>query len=242
MRHPHRTLALALGLTFFVPMAAAGQPVGHVCKANPTVLGTPPDQPIPIQLKQPDPVLMDMDVETLKQASASVTIEGPARGMVKLGPESKVRFERWVANAANGQDIPFFVQVGHFLAAFTPRSPDDRHTVRIKTPNGTTIRLEGTLIDVQVAPDGSTSVYVIEGAATVTSKSGAKVHLTAGTRTVVNPGQPPTPPAPADPGTGTLSPPAADGKFHGPGTTVIVDPPWLRPQDLQLDLPRLDRP
>jgi hypothetical protein len=143
-------------------------------------------------------------------------------------------FKRWLVNAAQGQDIPFLVQIGQILAAFTPHQ-DDKHAVYIDTPTAH-IYLEGTLIDVQVAPDGSTSVFVIEGAAKVTSTAGGQVHLAAGTRTEVVPGQPPTPPAPADPGTGTLSPAAS-----GPRAGVIVDPPQLDLRALQLDLPRLDR-
>jgi len=241
MRAHSAIFALLLGLAWLAltPAAAQGKIVGHVVGLAPAVAGQVTEPPGPSQDLHPgDGVVEDMEVATGKRAGANVTVEGPKRGAVRLAAETRVVFKRWVINAAQGEDIPFSVQIGHFLAAFAPH-PDDKHTVYIDTPTAR-IRLEGTLIDVQVAPDGSTSVFVVEGAATVTATAGGAVHLTAGTRTEVSPGLPPSLPAPANPLTGTLSPPAAGPAFHGPGF-VITDPPRLDLRELQLDLPRVDR-
>jgi len=154
-------LALVLGLAGIAPAAAQPRPIGYVVRLAPTVHGRATQPPgTPKSLKKGDAVVEDMEVATDKQAGANVTVEGPKRGAVRLAAETRVVFKRWLINAARGQDIPFLVQLGHFLAAFSPHQ-DGRHTVFIDTPTAH-IRLEGTLIDVQVAPDGGTVVTVRE--------------------------------------------------------------------------------
>jgi len=190
-----------------------GKVVGHIVELAPVVAGKATVPPGPRQLlHQGNDVIEDMEVATDRNAGARINIVAkPARGVVRLAPETRVVFKKWLVNAAQGLDIPFSVQVGHFLAAFLPHQ-DGRHTVYIDTPTAH-IRLEGTLIDVQVASDDTSTVYVIEGSATVMSASGHEVRLPQGTSTVVRQGKPPTNPTdhlPGFPCSGKLSEAAVD--------------------------------
>jgi len=245
MRALPGTLALALAVLTPVPGFAA-EPIGHLvqrpcpakatqnCVVKATLLGAPSS----VQIVPFDGIFLDERVETEQVAFARFTIGShpPLQGAVKLGPETKVIFRKWLVDEATGvREGELYVMVGHFLAFFTPRPKEkEKGTIWIETPTAR-IPLGGTMIEITVAPDDSTAVQVYEGTAEVKSKAGGAVELTAGTRTTVRVGEPPTPPSPIDPNENTLGPPTGTD-FHPPG-----EPPVINPRDL-LDLPRLDRP
>jgi hypothetical protein len=196
MRILSGSFALLFGLVYLASPQDASHFIGRVVRLAPMVQGAAPGKESKL-LQQGDGVVEDMDVATGKNARVNIIVVGPKRGAVRLAAETRVVFKRWLLNATQGDDIPFKVQIGHFFAAFETHN-DDRNTVYIDTPTAH-IRLEGTLIDIQVEPDGSSTVYVIEGRATVESVTGGKVVLTAGTSTVVRHGKSPTDPTPRTP-------------------------------------------
>jgi hypothetical protein len=110
--------------------------------------------------------------------------------------------------------------------------------VTIDTPSAS-LGIKGTVLRVLVDADGRTLVAVLEGVVEVSSKPPGPertVVLPAGTFTIVEPGGAPSPPAPFDPGAGTLSPDAGGPDFTVPGEDVFDETPLI--DDGQRELPR----
>jgi hypothetical protein len=180
------------------------------------------------------------EVRTHRGAGAKVTV-GPPRtgGRIDLGPETRVVFEQWLFDAANDRiaEAGWRLQVGYLRAFFTP-TPEGKREVWITTPTVKRIRLIGTALQVEVAPDGTTLVWVIEGEARVETEAGgeaAAITVPAGMWTVIARGRPPAPATPFDPGTAAQSPDARGPAFPSP---VFTEPPELDIRRLRLDLPK----
>ena len=90
------------------------------------------------------------------------------------------------------------------------------------------VGVKGTDLRVDVDEGtGTTVVAVTEGVVSVRSKAGGEVTLRAGQRTVVAPGQPPTPPGPIDTGSLSLSAAAGGPAFTPPQETAFPNTPLL---------------
>ncbi|HVR97812.1 MAG TPA: hypothetical protein VMW27_14435 [Thermoanaerobaculia bacterium] len=238
-----RNRALALGLVFTLgllpPRLAVAAAMGIVAWVHPAVEARQPgmaSQPV----TQGYAVQVGEEVRTDRGAGAKVIV-GPPRtgGRIDLGPETRVVFEQWLFDAANDRitEAGWRLQVGYLRAFFTP-TPEGRREVWITTPTAKRIRLIGTALQVEVAPDGTTIVWVIEGEARVEPEAGgeaAAVTVPAGTWTVIAPGRVPAPPTVFDPETAAQSPDAGGPAFPRP---VFTEPPELDVQRLRLDLPK----
>jgi hypothetical protein len=230
MRSPLLLSLLLLSPSLF-PAAGSAQlvEVGRVVRVVPDVTGGIPGQEYELLVEKAK-VVLGTEVVTAKRAGTRIRVGtgGGPTGTVDVGPRSRFLFEEWVPEAIKGK-ARLSVQIGYLLAYFQPRTPDQSQLITITTPSGI-LYVTGTALGVEVAPDGSTSIAVLEGSVRVESRSGGKVTVTAGNQTRVAMGQPPTPPAPfrASPG----------GPDLGlPDRTWIVDPPLV-----DLDNPRLDLP
>lgn len=193
------------------------------------VKGKAPDEPAPRPLKLSDEVVEKMEVRTGSRSSAKIQVgfSGP-RGSVDMFPRSSLVFDKWLLE----DDATLLVRVGACLFNLWPRKPGQEHMVRITTPKGTTLTLLGTSVFLQVAPDGTTSAFVLEGSVTMQSQSGDEVTIATGQVAHVTPGRPPT-----EPVSFTVSP-GGDGSLPwlpGPG---ITDPPQIDLDDPRLDLPK----
>jgi hypothetical protein len=248
MRLLWKALPLALWASLLPAVGFAQEEVvAKLVDSNPRVDATPPGAAISKNAE----IRKGAEVKTGKNPAGATIAVGPkpVRGMMKMGPESRITFKQWVVNAATGGEVGFFVELGNLLVAFTPPKPNDilvepgradwidpKVDKWIETPTVHRIRLRGTMVHVRVAPDGTTTVFVLEGSATVESNTGAAVELPAGTGTTVRPGEGPTPPAPISPDSVLV---AFDPSIPPPS---FGDPPLLSPRDLNLDLPKVDRP
>jgi quercetin dioxygenase-like cupin family protein len=182
-------------------------------------------------LKKRDLIVERTKVVTKKRAGAEIQVGRPPgkHGIVMLGPVTQFTFDKWIAEAMGGE-YALRLYVGRVLALFWPDNGE--HIVKINTPTGP-VTLRGTAVYLEVSPiDHSTFVYVLEGQVTVESLAGGEVTVHAGEQTRVSVGQPPTPPAPPNSGTG----PGPDLK--SPGEEWLVDPPLIILDDPRLDLPK----
>ncbi|HEX7182869.1 MAG TPA: hypothetical protein VF756_13580 [Thermoanaerobaculia bacterium] len=252
MKRRGRLPALLVALGLALPSCAAlAQPksVGNLAsrEGRKKVTGGLPEEPFR-DLKVPDKLPERMRVKTGEASGARVTI-GRYQGAVRIGPKSQLELRRAILDFATGRvdELDFWAELGRLRFVFF-RPPGDASQsplgaapgeVWIRTPNGTEVRLAGTDVQVEVAKDGSTSVYVIEGAVSVRSRDGSEVRVEAGRWTWVGIDLPPTPPAPF--GVGTDAP--------GPGPFpedlgIPPDPPSLSPErdGFARDLPKAGPP
>jgi hypothetical protein len=231
-----RPLGIALPLALaaaLLPAAASAETevVARLVDHHPQVVARPPGA----EISPTAEIRKGTEVATGKAAGAliAVGVGSPVRGMMKMGPESRITFKEWVVNAATGRQVGFFVELGSLLTAFSPRRPGDID-VWIETPTVHRIRLHGTMVYVKVTD--VTSVVVLDGSATVEASAGGSVELASGTGTTVRLGESPTPPAPVDPGSALVGP------VPLPNGPSFSDPPLLDRLDLNLDLPKVARP
>ena len=186
-----------------------------------------------------------MRVLTGKASGARIAI-GKLQGAVRMGPESEIELNRAIVDLATGvvRELDFWTQLGQLRFLFFRPPPDESRRVlgaaprevKILLPTGAYIHLLGTDVQVEVAPDGSTKVFVIEGAVTVTSRNGATVRVEAGQWTWIGIDGPPRPPEPFGDGTDAPGP----GPFPG-DERIPPDPPRLDPRPVP-DLPKEGRP
>jgi hypothetical protein len=238
MRPLRRMLSLAF-LASLLSTAAFSEPevvVARLVRHQPRV-EAPPGAPISPGAPGAE-IRKGTEVQTGKKASAlfAVGTRPSMRGMLKLGPESRVIFEKWVVNAATGGEIGLDFRLGDLLVAFVSPKNDIQLEPGvekwIETPT-VRIRLHGTMVAVKVEKNGTTSVFVLEGNATVESNAGGTVELPAGTQTTVRPGESPTAAAPIDPGN------AIAGLDPLPDGHSFSDPPLANLLNLNLDLPKV---
>ena len=245
-----RRLAFAaLLLLAHAPARAAGEAerVGQVSQPVRQVQGREGDQQ-PRDLRDRDPVWKLMWVQTFVKARTDVTLGQSAwtdKGRVRLGPDTEVRFEDWVADLAAGRinRLSLKVALGQIWMAFapTPKGLPREGQYDILTPGGT-IRLEGTDVYVKVEPDGTTSVYVREGSVRIQPNTGGELVLKAGFWTRMHPEGPAAPPSRFEPA--DFDPPVdPEGRDLGPpGEKDIIDPPELDVRDPRLELPKSGGP
>jgi hypothetical protein len=109
---------------------------------------------------------------------------------LSIGASSQVTLDRFVYDpdpAKSAVALSIAKGVARFTTGNLPKS-----SYRITTPTAT-IGVRGTIITITVADDGTTTISVDEGVATVTS-NGQTVEVNAGMTTTTVPGQPPSQP------------------------------------------------
>lgn len=234
-------LLCALGA---LPAAAQATEVGRVTRAAPEVKGRHNGPPQPLQVHAA--VFQGMEVETFRRAGARIAINThlPHRkGMVVLGPRTRVEFTDYVVDAARGLpvEMSWRVKLGNFRVALWPRpegSPPGEGEYVIRTgpeddPRSTEIRMAGTDVAVSVARNGATTVWVLDGEVTVKGPAGEPVQVPAGYRTRVPRHGRPEPPVRFD----RTPEPLPDLLPHS-GEVLFPDPPRLDLRRLRLDLPQ----
>ncbi len=199
--------------------------VGKVVSLVPTLFGTMPDGPT-VALVKLDEVRLDMTLMTAARASAQIVFVGGVQGTLIMGADSKVVFDQWVVWQGT-REIELRTLVGKFLVFFMPQTQGHAAgKVTIRTPAGK-LELHGTAACVEVAPDGATTIAVLEGLVIFKGAAGAEVQLPKGAWTKVVPGKPPT--------VRSRGAPA----FDLPAQLLVEDPPHL--DLLRVNLPKAGR-
>jgi hypothetical protein len=183
----------------------------------------------PVALAKLAEVRLDMTLATAARASAQILFAGGVRGTLIMGADSKVVFDQWVVVQGTRSEIGFQTLVGKFLVFFLPQTQGHAAgKVTIKTPAGL-LELHGTAVCIEVTPDGTTTVAVLEGRVTFKGAAGGEIQLPQGAWTRVVPGQPPTVQSHGAPA------------FDLPAQLLVEDPPHLDLRRLVLDLPKMGR-
>lgn len=115
--------------------------------------------------------------------------------MLTVGPDSKVTLDEFVYDP-NSQNSKMVINTAIGVARFVTGKMGSA-SYKIATPTAT-IGVRGTVFTVFVAANGATSVVVENGAVNVTGQNGLPVDVPAGLATNVQPGEPPSDPAPPD--------------------------------------------
>jgi hypothetical protein len=207
------TLRKAIAVFLFVSLAAPALAVdvGEVVLVRNSVRGTVPGQTAR-QLAKGDALVLNVLVETGPDSATKMTFD--PKGALTLGAKSKVTLDRARVDEETGRnESALSIAFGRVRLAL---SKSYRGEVKIDTPTAT-VGVKGTDVWVEVdEATGTTVVTVLEGKVSVTTKTGCEVTLSAGTRTVVAPGQHPTLPAAIEPGSSTLSASAGGPAFTLP--------------------------
>lgn len=209
--------------------------VGEALRVRPEVTAEPPKQEKQM-LKPKGDIHEGTRVNTAPQAGTAILFnptEGP-RGLVQLGSRTRFTFDsRTISDVIEGR-WSFTVDVGKLLAMFSPETATDEHRISItagKPGKTATVRLYGTAVYLDVAPDGSMYLAVLEGRATVESPAGSEpVPVDAGEQTTIAPGQTPTGPVPFNEGLA--------GAPDLRGAPWILEPPLIDLNDPRLNLPK----
>jgi len=180
----------------------AGDRVGEVAWVQGEVTGTPQGGST-AALAANDPVRLAQLIVTGARSGAGLAFE--PRGALTLDPESRLTVDRDVYDEATGASESAVSLLLGKARLFLSRAFSG--SFAIDTP-AATIGVKGTALIVGVAADGTTQVWVLEGAGvdvTVTSKAGGALPLAEGFTTTVAPGYAPTPPVPFDPDGGAVA-------------------------------------
>jgi hypothetical protein len=201
--------------------AAFAADVGEVVLVRNQVRGTPPGGAVRA-LTAGDGVALGLTVETGADSAAKLAFD--PSGALTLGPRARVVVDRARVDQATGRaDSALSLLTGQIRLALGRLF---RGEVAIDTPTAV-VGVKGTDLRVEVEDGtGTTTVVVTEGVVEVRSKAGGTVTVRAGRRTVVAAGQPPTPPAPLEPGAAVLAA-AAGGPAFTPPQSLFADSPLV---------------
>ena len=133
-------------------------------------------------------VQQDETVETATSSAAKLIFEDNTQ--FEIGPASQVTLDRFVYDAdPSKSQVALSVAKGaaRFVTGYLPKTDYE-----IRTPVAT-IGIRGTIVDIEVAGNGTTKIYVEEGVAFVNG-GGAVVELGPGQATIVFPHGVPSPP------------------------------------------------
>ena len=227
---------LATALPLFALLAlplAAQEEVGTVYHARGEVRGTPPGGSA-ADLSPGDRLVVEHEIETGDDSRTGMLFD--PEGRLRIEENTRLTIDRATVDSVTGRgESALTLWIGKIELALGSLF---RGEVTIETPSAS-LGIKGTVLRVLVDADGRTLVAVLEGVVEVSSKPPGPertVVLPAGTFTIVEPGAAPSPPAPFDPGAGTLSPSAGGPDFTVPGEDVFDDSPVIPPG--QRELPR----
>jgi hypothetical protein len=213
-----RLLVSLLALLLAAGSAFAAD-VGEVVLVRNDVRGTPQGgSPRPLAVG--NGVGLDLRVETGADSGAKMTFD--PQGALTLGSRARIVIDRNLVDQVTGHsESALSVLAGQVRLALGKLF---RGEVSIDTPTAV-VGVKGTDLRVDVdEPTGTTVVAVTEGVVIVRSKAGGEVTVRAGQRTLVAPGQAPTPPSLIEPGDSTLSASAGGPAFTPPQTAFPETP------------------
>lgn len=214
-----RHLLPSLLLVLLAAGSASAANVGEVVLVRNEVRGTPQGG-TPRPLAVGNGVGLGLRVETGVESAAKMTFD--PHGALTLGARAKAVIDRNLVDQVTGRsDSALSVLAGQVRLALGKLF---RGEVSVDTPTAV-VGVKGTDLRVDVdEPTGTTIVTVTEGVVTVRSKAGGEVTVRAGERTLVAPGQAPTPPGRIDPGSATLSASAGGPAFTPPQSAFPETP------------------
>src|SRR3954468_24181953 len=207
-------------LALLLPAPALGAGVGEIVLVRNTVHGTPPggaDHPLAVG----DGVVLGLRLETGADSGTKMTFD--PSGSYTLGAKTRAVIDSNLVDSVTGRnESALSVLAGTVRLALGKLFHGD---ISIDTPTAV-VGVKGTDLSVHVdEASGTTIVVVTEGTVTVRSKAGGEVIVTAGRRTLVAPGQPPTPTAPILPTDSTLTASAGGPAFTPPQETAFPESP-----------------
>lgn len=191
-RRPLAALLLLL-LALAAPGASGQDRAGEVEEVRNDVRGTPP-QGATVPLAKGDALVIDHRVETGADSGARMLLG--TDGNLALGSRTRIVLDQALIDRAGASRSRLSLLVGSLRLRLGDLF---RGSFEIDTPTAV-IGVKGTDVRVFVYPSGITVVTVLAGVVTVAGKAAAAgaVEVTAGQKSVVEPGRSPTPPQPAD--------------------------------------------
>ena len=212
---------------------ASAQQAGRTVETRGQVQGTPPGEP-EAPLAPGDGLVLNHLIATSQASAARLAVlQG---GSLSMGQSTQLRLDQERIDAATGaSQSTFSLLLGRLELALGRLFQGE---LTIETPTAT-LGLRGTLVRVLVDASGRTTVAVFEGVVQFTSNTGGAVNVQPGFFSVVDPGAPPTPPAPFDLRGAGISVGTRSPDFIVPGEDVLIDSPF--PLDL-IDTPRQQLP
>ena len=251
MRRSRGSFVLSLAVGFLILTLAAapgkgqgeqgGERVGEVVSLVSPVTETVLADDASRELAVLDPVRLGTRIVTGSEAEVFMTLE--PKGTLELGPEDRLTIDRMTVDEATGRTegaISLLVgRVKLFISDLFGAGAEME--VDVDTPTAT-IGVKGTGVVIDVAPRGTTVVWVLEGEVEVRAKAGGEaLELEEGELTVIAPGRLATPPTPFEPGSGATDPGALPAPLATPPEGT--GDPSLFPRPPQLDIPgRGDEP
>jgi hypothetical protein len=213
--------AAAAAVCLFPAARLAGaQQAGRTVETRGQVQGTPPGAG-EVPLAPGDGLVLDHLIVTRTAAAARLAVL--RGGSISMGQETQLRLDQERIDAATGQSqSTFSLLLGRLELALGRLFQGE---LTIETPTAT-LGLRGTLVRVLVDENGRTVVAVLEGVVEFTSLAGGAVDVEPGFFSVVDPGAPPTPPAPFDLGGAGISAGTRSPDFVVPGADGLVDSPF----------------
>lgn len=184
-------LGLAAGLLAGGQAAAQPQPVGKAEAIVRVVEGVMNADTR--RLRVADEVFSNEVIATRADSASKIRFLDDT--MLTVGPDSKVTLDEFVYDP-NSQNSKMVINTAIGVARFVTGKMGSA-SYKIATPTAT-IGVRGTVFTVFVAANGATSVVVENGAVNVTGQNGLPVDVPAGLATNVQPGEPPSDPAPPD--------------------------------------------
>lgn len=216
---------------------SSAQQAGRTVETRGQVQGTPPGGS-EVALTPGDGLVLNHLIVTAQQSAARLAVlQG---GSLSMGQDTQLRLDQERIDAATGQSqSTFSLLLGRLELALGRLFQGE---LTIETPTAT-LGMRGTFVRILVDENGRTIVAVVEGIVQFTSNTGGTVNVQPGFFSVVDPGTPPTPPAPFDLRGAGISVGTRSPDFVVPGEDLFVDSPFPSGQDdIPRQTPNFDRP
>ena len=179
---------LALGLLIaYAAVPAAVAAIGSAVVVVNTVTGKVKEAPTGVPLKVGVDVQQDESVETAANSATRLVFSDNTQ--FEVGPQSQVILDRFVFDPDPSKSqvaLSLAKGTARFATGFLPKNDYEIHTP------AATIGIRGTILNIDVASNKTTTVHVETGIAFVTG-AGSTVQLTANQSTVVQLGGVPSP-------------------------------------------------
>ncbi|MFZ2007010.1 MAG: FecR domain-containing protein [Stellaceae bacterium] len=180
-----RRLALSALLAFGIASAAVAATIGSAVVVVNKVTGKVETAPAGISLRVGIDVQANESVETATASATRLVFQDNTQ--LEVGPSSQVTLDKFVFDPdPSKSQVALSIARGaaRFVTGSLPKPDYELHTP------AASIGIRGTILDIDVAPGGASTVYVEQGIALVTG-GGHTVELHAGQSTQVLPGQTP---------------------------------------------------
>lgn len=214
------TAATTAVCLFAAVRASSAQQAGRTVQTRGQVQGTPPGG-AEVALTPGDGLVLNHLIATSRASAARLAVL--RGGSISMGQDTQLRLDQERIDAATGaSQSTFSLLLGRLELALGRLFQGE---LTVETPTAT-LGLRGTLVRVLVDATGRTTVAVLEGVVRFASRTGGAVNVQPGFFSVVDPGAPPTPPAPFDLRGAGISVGTRSPDFVVPGQDAVVDSPF----------------